>query len=760
MNTNERKEEIRRYVKLFFTQLTVGCGYPDCTNKYCATSYNHDPAVVVPGDANKMGALALKLAVMPDYKDNVCRMLNPALRSVFKFPRPLTYDHFADLVQKARENADPTVLIREVGPVVGSPRSLGLSLLSTQNTANVTGHLPYETFGREDYETVTKFYSEIEEFDNFIRDVFDDGFQGGECVMDIVAERMLYGLKTLVSNPGCLLEPYAARMVIIPLLCPRITADIGSEDSLLANLARVVRVLPTGVYGVLTELIRQAVPHSYVRKVVEQVQNEIAVRVELMMEQEMQEEEENGGGGEDGEENVKRYNPSDDSVVTTYVIFLSLLYYVNELFGEGSPEYVKTAEWYNEPLSDCVDIRDDYVKFLFERSGFSFCRFAFVLSVELKSTLFRVESVLQQRRNINFLDVINRTPYVVVKVRRNHIVEDSIAQLEAHNAHDFKKELRVSFAGEDGIDMGGVKKEWFSLLLARLVTSPESGLFKEDERSRLQWFNPGCTALSEYALIGKLLAIAMYNGVILELNFPAALYKKLKGLVPTFDDLREIHPVVHSGLEKLLQMPSDDPEAISDLDLYFSVVGEGGKVVPLVPDGENVPVTSSNRAEYVEQYTRYVLVDSVKRQFEAFYGGFRSIFSKSKIYDMLTFDELERVICGSTVLNWAELEDAAEYENGFARDHPFVKMFWGMFRDLTEEQKRKFLRFATATERAPVGGLRDLRIVIVRNGPDSDILPTASTCFNHLLIPEYKSLEKLKTKFLQAIQYSTGFGLA
>lgn len=746
---NKRKEEILRYTKLFFTQLTVGCGYPDCTNQYCATSYKHDPTIVIPSDTNRMGAFALKLALKPDYKDNICRMLDPTLRSAFKFPRPLTFNHFTDLIKKAREAVDPTILIREIGPVMGSPRSFGLSFLSAPK--KITGKLPYEVFGKDDYEMVTKFYAEIEEFDKFIHDVYDgcqeEGESQAESVMDVIAERMLWGLKFLESNPGCLLEPYAVRMVIIPLLCPRIMGDIGSEDSLLANLARVIRVLPTSIYSVFSEFVYQSVPHSYVRQIVEHIQNEITVRVESKLELETE--------GDD--ENMNEYEPSEDSIVTTYVIFLALLYQINELFGKNSPDYIETPEWYNESLSDSVDIKSDYVKFLFERSGFSFCRFAFVLSVELKSTLFRVESLLEQRRNVNLLDVLNRTPFVSVKVRRSNVVEDSIAQIEAHNARDFKKELRVTFDGEDGIDMGGVKKEWFSLLLSRLVTSPDSNLFKEDEQSKLQWFNPNCTSLSEYTLIGKLLAIAMYNGAILELNFPAALYKKLKGIEPTLDDLREIHPMVYNSLEKLLGV--NDPETVSDMDLNFTVF-DGQKTVPLVPDGENVPVTCSNKDKYVEQYVRYMFVDSVKSQFEAFCNGFRSIFSTSKIYGMLTYDELERVICGSTVLNWPDLEKAAKYENGYDEDHPFVKMFWSMFHGLTEEQKHKFLRFATATERAPVGGLKDLRLVIVRNGPDSDVLPTASTCFNHLLIPEYKDMDKLKTKFLQAIQYSTGFGLA
>ena len=49
--------------------------------------------------------------------------------------------------------------------------------------------------------------------------------------------------------------------------------------------------------------------------------------------------------------------------------------------------------------------------------------------------------------------------------------------------------------------------------------------------------------------------------------------------------------------------------------------------------------------------------------------------------------------------------------------------------------------------------------VIARNGPDSDRLPTAHTCFNVILLPDYKNKEKLKERLLKAITYSKGFGM-
>ena len=55
--------------------------------------------------------------------------------------------------------------------------------------------------------------------------------------------------------------------------------------------------------------------------------------------------------------------------------------------------------------------------------------------------------------------------------------------------------------------------------------------------------------------------------------------------------------------------------------------------------------------------------------------------------------------------------------------------------------------------------LGSLIITVSRFGPDSDKLPCAHTCFNHLLLPDYKNKDKLRERLLIAINNSEGFGL-
>lgn len=73
--------------------------------------------------------------------------------------------------------------------------------------------------------------------------------------------------------------------------------------------------------------------------------------------------------------------------------------------------------------------------------------------------------------------------------------------------------------------------------------------------------------------------------------------------------------------------------------------------------------------------------------------------------------------------------------------------------------KKMFLVFVTGTDRVPIGGLGNLKLTVERMCPDSDNLPTSRTCSNLLLLPEYSSKNKLKTKLLLALEHREGFGL-
>lgn len=133
--------------------------------------------------------------------------------------------------------------------------------------------------------------------------------------------------------------------------------------------------------------------------------------------------------------------------------------------------------------------------------------------------------------------------YLLIEVRRDNILEDTLNKIVQPNIN-FKKPLRIQFAGEPGIDEGGVRKEFFQILIKRLF-DPNFGMFNYNEKQVLYWFNGfSHEANIQFELIGTLMALAIYNNIIIDVPLPMVCYKKLLFHEPSFDDLKEWQPEI------------------------------------------------------------------------------------------------------------------------------------------------------------------------------------------------------------------------
>ncbi|ORE05395.1 hypothetical protein BCV72DRAFT_230001 [Rhizopus microsporus var. microsporus] len=314
------------------------------------------------------------------------------------------------------------------------------------------------------------------------------------------------------------------------------------------------------------------------------------------------------------------------------------------------------------------------------------------------------------------------SPYLVLEIRRDYIIADTLLQLEEKSIHDLKKQLRVQFVGEEGVDEGGVQKEFFQLIV-REIFDPKYGLFNYNEESRLCWFshNPVLDNVNvrEYKLIGLLLGLAVYNSVILDLHFPLALYKKLMNVDVGLSDLKQLDPTLGKGLEILLQYDGDI-EAEYDRSFQVSVESFGHVFTyDLKPNGAEIQLTKDNRIEFVDLYTKFILDVSVKKQFEAFKEGFMLVCQDSAI-KIFRPEEVEQLICGCSDLDFEALEKSTVYDGGWTKDSDIIKYFWEIAHSFSYEEKKKLLFFATGSDRAPIGGLSKLQFVIAKNGGDSD----------------------------------------
>uniref|UniRef100_A0A8D3CRY5 HECT and RLD domain containing E3 ubiquitin protein ligase 4 n=1 Tax=Scophthalmus maximus TaxID=52904 RepID=A0A8D3CRY5_SCOMX len=458
----------------------------------------------------------------------------------------------------------------------------------------------------------------------------------------------------------------------------------------------------------------------------------------------------------------------------TSLRLLEILHMVSERAGH----IIQYDKFYIHELDDLIDIRNDYVTWI-QRQMYpmghdgvvTLCRYPFVFDAQAKTTLLQTDAVIQMQMAVDqaqmqnfssmFLPAVESVnPCLILIVRRENIVGDTMEVLRKSKNVDYKKPLKVIFVGEEAVDAGGVRKEFFLLIMKELL-DPKYGMFRYYEESRLIWFsNKTFEDIDLFNLIGLICGLAIYNLTIVELNFPVALYKKLLKRRPTLDDLKELMPDVGRSLQHLLDYTEDDLEETFCLNFTITEENYGAtEVLELVPNGEDINVNESNRQDFVHAYVDYVFNTSVAPLFECFYAGFHKVCG-GKVLELFQPNELQAMVIGNTNYDWTELEKSTEYKGEYWADHPTIRLFWEVFHSLPIEKKKQFLLFLTGSDRIPILGMKNLKLVIQPTGGGEHYLPVAHTCFNLLDLPKYTSLETLREKLLQAIDHNQGFNLA
>ncbi|KAJ3388042.1 putative E3 ubiquitin-protein ligase HTD2 [Lobulomyces angularis] len=457
----------------------------------------------------------------------------------------------------------------------------------------------------------------------------------------------------------------------------------------------------------------------------------------------------------DDDDNTPAYK--DESIVHAAKT-LEIFYVLNEI-----SKFVPYYDFYNETIEGTLDMKEDYPRWK-GKDGFSFCDCPFLLGTASKAEILKVECLVHMRHELQdsffralFIGV--NSPYLQIEVRRTQVVRDTLFQLVGKSTHDLRKQLRVSFVGEEGIDEGGVQKEFFQIIVKDMFNK-NYGMFHLQEDSRLHWFSSDYLndpeTLQEYNLIGRLLGLAIYNGVNLNISFPLALYKKLLKFPLNLDDLKEIDPLLGRGLEQLLKFDGDVEETFNRNFQVEYVTPSGQRLtIDLKENGENIMVNEKNRTEFVKLYINFYFNSNVEKQFRAFYEGFNYVMEGSAL-SLFRAEELQELVCGSAHLDFEALENVTQYD-GYTKDDRIIKDFWELVHEMTEEEKKKLLFFTTGSDRVPVGGLSKLQFVIARNGADSDRLPTSHTCYNVLLLSDYASKQKLSDRLSTALLNSNSY---
>jgi E3 ubiquitin-protein ligase HUWE1 len=329
-------------------------------------------------------------------------------------------------------------------------------------------------------------------------------------------------------------------------------------------------------------------------------------------------------------------------------------------------------------------------------------------------------------------------PPLQLAVRRDQVFLDSFKSLYFKTADEMKYgKLSIRFHGEEGVDAGGVTREWFQVI-ARQMFNPDYALFipvASDRTTfhpnRLSNINP--EHLMFFKFIGRVIGKALYEGRVLDCHFSRAVYKRILSRPVNVKDMESLDEEYYKSLLWILNNDPTDviPETFSVETERF---GEPN-VEDLVENGRNIPLTEDNKHDYVRLVTEYRLTGAVQEQLEHFLKGFHDIIP-SDLVSIFSEQELELLISGLPDINVEDWKANTEYSN-YTQNSPQIHWFWRAVRSFDKEEQAKLLQFVTGTSKVPLNGFKELegmngfsKFNIHRDYGSKDRLPSSHTCFN------------------------------
>ncbi|KAE9420528.1 hypothetical protein Angca_003003 [Angiostrongylus cantonensis] len=309
-----------------------------------------------------------------------------------------------------------------------------------------------------------------------------------------------------------------------------------------------------------------------------------------------------------------------------------------------------------------------------------------------------------------YLCLSNSVPnHVKITVSRTNVFEDSFQEIMRKNAVDLRRRLYIQFRGEEGLDYGGVAREWF-FLLSHEVLNPMYCLFMYAGNSNYSlqinpasFVNPDHLKYFEY--IGRFIAMALFHGKFIYSGFTMPFYKKMLSKKIVLKDIEQVDTEFYNSVMWIKDNNIDECQ----MELYFvadyELLGEL-KTHELKPGGTDIAVTEANKLEYISLLVEWRFNRGVEQQTKAFFTGFNSVFPLEWLQ---YFDEreLELLLCGMQDVDVDDWQRNTVYRH-YAPQSKQVVWFWQWVRSLDQEKRARLLQFVTGTCRVPVGGFSEL----------------------------------------------------
>jgi E3 ubiquitin-protein ligase HUWE1 len=147
-----------------------------------------------------------------------------------------------------------------------------------------------------------------------------------------------------------------------------------------------------------------------------------------------------------------------------------------------------------------------------------------------------------------------------LNLRRNKLFEDSFQQMQGRSGVELQSRLRIAFQGEEGIDAGGLTREWFSVL-SKEIFNPNYALFTATADGLTFQPNPlsniNSNHLDYFKFVGRVIGKAICDGHLMDAHFTRTFYKHTLGMHCDYHDIEAVEPDYFKSLKQILEFPLD-----------------------------------------------------------------------------------------------------------------------------------------------------------------------------------------------------------
>jgi len=372
---------------------------------------------------------------------------------------------------------------------------------------------------------------------------------------------------------------------------------------------------------------------------------------------------------------------------------------------------------------------------------------------------FQYKSKFLQSALLTSLSAQNVSPDIKkLSIDRSNIIRSTIEHFSQMTCTEIKQKISTTFENENGVDAGGLRREWMTLVMKELC-NPDFGLFSFSEnQTNIQ---PSSTAkLIPYyqtylEFAGIMLAKVIQEGHVVDLNLTRPFLRHILKRKITLSDLEDID----QGLAKNIKWMVEN--SVEGLDLPFSYEVEilGERVTrELVKDGNEMVLDDENKLEFIKKICQKKMHEEMNEGLNAFLKGFHSIIP-AELLNSFSTTELQILISGTPTIDLEAIKEHAMY-TGFTKDSPIILWLWEILAEFSPKEWSALLFFVTGGTNLPYGGLKSKPLKF-RKDWRVNSLPIAHTCFFELELPEYKTKDELKQKLLLAIfEGQIGFYIA